>query len=1293
MRAASKLKSKTEKIGTKLEMTETKLQQSGNSLHAFLEALRFWENSKAVDLFYVRCLWERCVAVHFLVEGVWEKYIVFLMNKMKVAPVVMGVANRAVRNCNWSGELWGHRLRIGEMFGETEDEVNDVFARAYSFVTESKSADQMVILMKHRCGLVRRRVVEDSSSQTAAEALRNAHEEALIVFREAFGQLEDFRLEQESIHDELHLFNNVARARSIFDTLLLSHPSSPTLAVLVSTFERNHGRDLPRAFWVLRQCLAKLKKDEEKLIILDALVKLEGECGGDFGENSGGYYDVLGKKMAVEWGVLKRGGGGGYVGGYQQPVVQDVQMQETGWPTGGGTNGVHGESNKRGLEEPGSPKRAKKAKKLPEGVVKGNDEVVARELDYGMDVDTPAAVAVEETKPAVKKEFYTLDDTNAGNIIRLVGVNPETDCEFFKTLFGPKPVPVDYFLKAQDDGTTDGFIEFPKAQDAITAALRGKVKVFGDLVAIERCIPLKRKWGDLDESVETAKVFINNVDRGVHKPLLRKVFGVYGKLREVRLVTRETIAFAYIEFETRRSAEKAIEGMDGKSIEGFPGRKVGVAFSDKAKAKKRVVDSKELIVTNFSIATTKEDLMALFEKHGKVKDIRILVDATGVSRGVGFAEFEDEASAKSALQVNGTEVDGRFIGVAPSDPNVRGGAHLHKKEPQYQKHDGNANIVGAAQRGRPGLGHAGRGGRGGKGRGGGGSGTLGATSAAAPAVTVSSFVPRTAGRGKGQGKPGVGAGAAVKSGSGSMGPPAVPLKAANSDAHALRKKPANTDDLSGSAPSTGQASSNATPPPGTSAGHAPVSQGFGDMLSAGLRGTIAGFKNHDSKDLEVFIKEDRDVVDAQTSLMRQRKGAADYFHRWAATKEEDIRMIGGRWVDIQEALIVAENEYVESLEHSRVRMKVIRNREKAIGDAKGKLKTAISKRDAAQKKQQPAEELIQAARDIQAHIRELEAEHLGLTRLDLRDALRIKHEASIKYAVKLSVASNFSIHLADQIPQGTMLPGQDLPSFAGGPTLDQIMADFKDAFASDELVTVVRTEVPAPTLLPVAVDNRPPSVKERVDSNSVHSAEQAVVYAAPRPQNYGSATLPNRLSNLSMQQPERQRTPSPIGYKLANEALQQEHLQAAAPPAPQPMNPPTRTYSASQADQYTAAYYAQYYPQQPAPPPPAQPYPTNDPYQQAQAYQQSQQYQPQPYIPPGPQQPIIYPGPPPSTQQYTYATSPPRASSQEAYVQYSQNPWDSSKPLPPGPPGGPPAGGAPPPPPQGPPSGPPPGYN
>ncbi|ORY53253.1 hypothetical protein BCR33DRAFT_711581 [Rhizoclosmatium globosum] len=762
MRAASKIKSKTMIECSKRETSERRLQETGGSVHGYLEMADFWGKK---DVHVARVVWERMVAVHFLVEQVWERYLVFLVTRMKVLPVLKGVVERAVRNCGWSGELWGHRLRIGEsVLGEGREELDNVFANACGMILAAKNPNQFVKLARNRTGMIRRHLTRDSTNQEYKDLLRVTHQQSITLFRETFGPLfEDFRVELDSIHDEIHLFRDIQRARSVFDALVLANPASAKLLLLVSEFERNHGRDPARAKWVLTQGLGKQKGDEGRMELLNGLVELERVCGSGDDEDENGFYELLAKAGSTEWAIVGKRGReakkqgwvydfGVHLGVLAQQGGDSQQQQQQ-----------HQQHQVQYVEEQSGQKREfdeEDAPTSPERVTKKAKKDEVTELEQ-MEVDNPAAAPprTENGEQApVKKEFYTLDDSNAGNIIRLINVHPNTDPTFFKSLFETKLPPVDYYLKAQEDGTTDGFIEFTKAEDALNAALLGKIKVFKQYTVIQRCIPAKTKWGDLDETeILGTKIYVSNLDVGVNKPILRQVFGAFGKVKEIRLVLKTSNAFAYIKFEIARSAEKAVEGLDGKTLEGFPGRKIGVAISDKTKTKAKAKDPKELIVTNFTIATTKEDLHELFSKHGKVKDIRMLLDKSGVPRGVAFVEFEDEAGAKAALQVNGTELDGKIVSVAPSDPNVRGGAHLHGKKP-FKPRDEAESVPTHQQhqRSKPGLGFSGPGGRGG-GRGGRGGGNhAGETrsdvipTSAAPSVsaTTSSFVPRATARPK-----------------------------------------------------------------------------------------------------------------------------------------------------------------------------------------------------------------------------------------------------------------------------------------------------------------------------------------------------------------------------------------------------------------------------------------------------------------------------------------------------------------------------------------------------------------
>jgi RNA recognition motif-containing protein len=84
----------------------------------------------------------------------------------------------------------------------------------------------------------------------------------------------------------------------------------------------------------------------------------------------------------------------------------------------------------------------------------------------------------------------------------------------------------------------------------------------------------------------------------------------------------------------------------------------------------------KLYVGNLSFETTENDLQDLFEQHGQVSEVSLMMDRmTGKSRGFAFVTMNDKAQADAALAaLNGKEVSGRALTVNEARPREeRGG--------------------------------------------------------------------------------------------------------------------------------------------------------------------------------------------------------------------------------------------------------------------------------------------------------------------------------------------------------------------------------------------------------------------------------------------------------------------------------------------------------------------------------------------------------------------------------------------------------------------------------------------
>ncbi len=75
--------------------------------------------------------------------------------------------------------------------------------------------------------------------------------------------------------------------------------------------------------------------------------------------------------------------------------------------------------------------------------------------------------------------------------------------------------------------------------------------------------------------------------------------------------------------------------------------------------------SNKLFVGSLPWSVDDQGLQELFAAHGEVVSARVITDReTGRSRGFGFVEYNDEASAQAALDaMNGAEIEGRTISV------------------------------------------------------------------------------------------------------------------------------------------------------------------------------------------------------------------------------------------------------------------------------------------------------------------------------------------------------------------------------------------------------------------------------------------------------------------------------------------------------------------------------------------------------------------------------------------------------------------------------------------------------
>ena len=109
------------------------------------------------------------------------------------------------------------------------------------------------------------------------------------------------------------------------------------------------------------------------------------------------------------------------------------------------------------------------------------------------------------------------------------------------------------------------FLEYEDQKSAAQARRRlmsGKVKVWGNVVTVEWADPVEEP--DPEVMAKVKVLFVRNLATTVTEEILEKSFSEFGKLERVKKFKD----YAFVHFEDRVAAVKAMDEMNGKEIEG-----------------------------------------------------------------------------------------------------------------------------------------------------------------------------------------------------------------------------------------------------------------------------------------------------------------------------------------------------------------------------------------------------------------------------------------------------------------------------------------------------------------------------------------------------------------------------------------------------------------------------------------------------------------------------------------------------------------------------------------------------
>ncbi|KAJ3098543.1 hypothetical protein HK100_005083 [Physocladia obscura] len=228
-----------------------------------------------------------------------------------------------------------------------------------------------------------------------------------------------------------------------------------------------------------------------------------------------------------------------------------------------------------------------------------------------------------------------------------------------------------------------------------------------------------------------------------------------------------------------------------------------------------------------------------------------------------------------------------------------------------------------------------------------------------------------------------------------------------------------------------------------------------------LRNAVLG----ETPPIQARIADEKEVVRATRTLAKAHGQASRSLTSWGRPEAEDIKCISAHLASLSDKVDMLHVWLADEFEISRSILKDIQLREELLASLKKKQRDLQAKLDSAVKKAASTNSSTSRILGTSAVANNTPAAQADLIRIELggidrevmvavadfegfkreafRKAEKRKWNALIEYCAKLVVIANFGNHVSDQIPQGKLAPGYDLPAFKNAHIVSQIMVDYE----------------------------------------------------------------------------------------------------------------------------------------------------------------------------------------------------------------------------------------------------------
>jgi polyadenylate-binding protein len=183
----------------------------------------------------------------------------------------------------------------------------------------------------------------------------------------------------------------------------------------------------------------------------------------------------------------------------------------------------------------------------------------------------------------------------------------------------------------------------------------------------------------------SASLYVGELDFSVTEAMLFELFSSIGQVASIRVcrdaVTRRSLGYAYVNYNSSEDGEKALEELNYTVIKGRPCR---IMWSQRDPALRKTGQG-NVFIKNLDHAIDNKALHDTFAAFGNILSCKVAQDELGNSKGYGFVHYETAEAANNAIK----HVNGMLL----NEKKVFVGHHIPKKERMSKFEEMKANFT------------------------------------------------------------------------------------------------------------------------------------------------------------------------------------------------------------------------------------------------------------------------------------------------------------------------------------------------------------------------------------------------------------------------------------------------------------------------------------------------------------------------------------------------------------------------------------------------------------------------